>query len=224
MLALGGIASPWRWHVDSFYTANFPHGRGFPAGLPEPPADTWEELPIADVDAFSIDDSTTTEVDDAASIEHLEGGITRVGIHIAAPALMIQKDSPLDTVAKTRMSTVYAPGLKTTMLPENWIKASSLDEGHLVPCISLYVWVKDDTFAVERTETRLERIALKANLRYDKIDDLVTEEAAVKRCADVPNRRDAWIGILRLRAMARMRLFTSKAAAAARRSICWLLN
>ena len=209
-----------------------------------------EELPIADVDAFSIDDSTTTEVDDAASIEHLEGGITRVGIHIAAPALMIQKDSPLDAVAKTRMSTVYAPGLKTTMLPESWIKASSLDEGHLVPCISLYVWVKDDTFAVERTETRLERIALKANLRYDKIDDLVTEEAiaadaltipyaheiawlwhfanvcstAVKRCADVPNRRDAWIGILRLRAMARMRLFTSKAAAAARRSICWLLN
>ena len=73
------------------------------------------------------------------------------------------------------MSTVYAPGLKTTMLPENWIKASSLDEGHLVPCISLYVWVKDDTFAVERTETRLERIALKANLRYDKIDDLVTD-------------------------------------------------
>lgn len=194
MLALGGIASPWRWHVDSFYTANFPHGRGFPAGLPEPPADTWEELPIADVDAFSIDDSTTTEVDDAASIEHLEGGITRVGIHIAAPALMIQKDSPLDTVAKTRMSTVYAPGLKTTMLPENWIKASSLDEGHLVPCISLYVWVKDDTFAVERTETRLERITLKANLRYDKIDDLVTEEAIAADALTIPYAHEiAWL-------------------------------
>lgn len=194
MLALGGIASPWRWHVDSFYTANFPHGRGFPAGLPEPPADTWEELPIADVDAFSIDDLTTTEVDDAASIEHLEGGITRVGIHIAAPALMIQKDSPLDTVAKTRMSTVYAPGLKTTMLPENWIKASSLDEGHLVPCISLYVWVKDDTFAVERTETRLERITLKANLRYDKIDDLVTEEAIAADALTIPYAHEiAWL-------------------------------
>ena len=33
------------------------------------------------------------------------------------------------------------------------------------------------------TETRLERIALKANLRYDKIDDLVTEEAIAAGCA-----------------------------------------
>lgn len=80
------------------------------------------------------------------------------------------------------------------MLPENWIKASSLDEGHLVPCISLYVWVKDDTFAVERTETRLERIALKANLRYDKIDDLVTEEAIAADALTIPYAHEiAWL-------------------------------
>lgn len=194
MLALGGIASPWRWHVDSFYAANFPRGRGFPEGLPEPQKTGWESLPIADVNAFSIDDSTTTEVDDATSIEHLEGGITRVGIHIAAPALMIERDSPLDDAAKARMSTVYAPGLKTTMLPEAWIKAASLDEGSLVPCLSLYAWVKDDTFAVERTETRLERIALKANLRYDKIDSLVTEEAIAADALEVPFAHEiAWL-------------------------------
>lgn len=194
LLELGGIASPWRWHVDSFYTANFPHGRGFPEGLPQPPATDWADLPVADVDAFSIDDSATTEVDDAASVVHLEGGITRVGIHIAAPALMIEKGSPIDAVAQTRMSTVYAPGLKTTMLPEDWIKAASLDEGVLVPCLSLYAWVKDDTFAVERTESRLERIALKANLRYDKIDDLVTEEAIAADALDVPYAHEiSWL-------------------------------
>lgn len=186
MLALGGIASPWRWHVDSFYAANFPRGRGFPADLPEPPKNAWDDLPVAEVDAFSIDDSDTTEVDDAASVKHLEGGVTRVGIHIAAPALMIERGSRLDDVAKARMSTVYAPGLKTTMLPENWIKAASLDEGVMVPCLSLYAWVKDDTFAVEKTETRLERIALKANLRYDKIDDLVTEEAIQEGKLEIP--------------------------------------
>ena len=27
MLSLGGIASPWRWHVDSFYAMNFPQPR-----------------------------------------------------------------------------------------------------------------------------------------------------------------------------------------------------
>lgn len=85
MLSLGGIASPWRWHVDSFYAMNFPQGRGFPSDLPLPPEADWSQYPLADVRAFSIDDSDTTEVDDAASVVHLEGGRTRVGIHIAAP-------------------------------------------------------------------------------------------------------------------------------------------
>ncbi|MDY4161980.1 MAG: RNB domain-containing ribonuclease [Sutterella sp.] len=177
LLELGGIQSPWRWHVDSFYAQNFPQGRGFPADLPLPPDEDWSRFPLADVRAFSIDDSETTEVDDAASVEHLGDGRTRVGIHIAAPALGILRDDPLDRVARARMSTVYAPGLKTTMLPEAWIKAFSLDEGRPVPCLSLYVTVDDETLSVEKTETRLERVSVERNLRYDKIDALVTEEA-----------------------------------------------
>ena len=186
LLSLGAIASPWRWHVDSFYAINFPKGRGFPADLPLPQTDGWANLPVADVDAFSIDDSETTEIDDAASVTHLGDGRTRVGVHIAAPALGITRDSPLDAVARARMSTVYAPGLKTTMLPENWVKAFSLDEGVEVPCLSLYITVKDDTYAVETTETRLERIAVRKNLRYDKIDSLVTEEAIENNTLDIP--------------------------------------
>ncbi len=232
MLSLGGIASPWRWHVDSFYAMNFPQGRGFPSdlplppeadwsqypladvrafsiddsdttevddaasvvhleggrtrvGLPLPPEADWSQYPLADVRAFSIDDSDTTEVDDAASVVHLEGGRTRVGIHIAAPALGILRDDPLDKVARARMSTVYAPGLKTTMLPDPWIKAFSLDEGRAVPCLSLYVTVDDETFSVEKTETRLERVSVTRNLRYDKIDSLVTEEAIQSGTLDV---------------------------------------
>ena len=185
MLSLGGIASPWRWHVDSFYAMNFPQGRGFPSDLPLPPEADWSQYPLADVRAFSIDDSDTTEVDDAASVVHLEGGRTRVGIHIAAPALGILRDDPLDKVARARMSTVYAPGLKTTMLPDPWIKAFSLDEGRAVPCLSLYVTVDDETFSVEKTETRLERVSVTRNLRYDKIDSLVTEEAIQSGTLDV---------------------------------------
>lgn len=186
LLSLGAIASPWRWHVDSFYAINFPKGRGFPADLPAPVVDGWANLPVADVDAFSIDDSETTEIDDAASVTHLGDGRTRVGVHIAAPALGILRDDALDAVARARMSTVYAPGLKTTMLPENWVKAFSLDEGVEVPCLSLYITVKDETFSIETTETRLERIAVKKNLRYDKIDSLVTEEAIEGNTLDIP--------------------------------------
>lgn len=177
LLQLGAIASPWRWHVDSFYAMNFPQGRGFPADLPMPTDSDWSQFPLADVEAFSIDDSDTTEVDDATSVVHLANGRTRIGIHIAAPALGILRDDPLDKVARARMSTVYAPGLKTTMLPEAWVKAFSLDEGRPVPCVSLYVTVDDESFGVEKTETRIERVVVKRNLRYDKIDSNVTEEA-----------------------------------------------
>ncbi len=194
LLALGAFRSPWQWHVNSFYAQNFPKGRGFPDGLPAPSSEGWDAIPLADVNAFSIDDSETTEIDDAGSVEHLPDGRTRVGVHIAAPALGILRDSPLDAVARARMSTVYAPGLKTTMLPENWVKAFSLDEGRAVPCLSLYITVKDDTFAVESTETRLERVAVKQNLRYDKIDALVTEEAIESGTLDVPFADDiAWL-------------------------------
>lgn len=177
LLQLGAIPSPWRWHVDSFYATNFPQGRGFPSDLPLPTEQDWSQYPLADVEAFSIDDSDTTEVDDATSVVHLGDGRTRIGIHIAAPALGILRDDPLDKVARARMSTVYAPGLKTTMLPDAWVKAFSLDEGRPVPCLSLYVTVDDETLGVEKTETRIERVVVKRNLRYDKIDASVTEEA-----------------------------------------------
>ncbi len=177
LLQLGAIPSPWRWHVDSFYATNFPQGRGFPSDLPLPTEQDWSQYPLAGVEAFSIDDSDTTEVDDATSVVHLGDGRTRIGIHIAAPALGILRDDPLDKVARARMSTVYAPGLKTTMLPDAWVKAFSLDEGRPVPCLSLYVTVDDETLGIEKTETRIERVVVKRNLRYDKIDASVTEEA-----------------------------------------------
>lgn len=187
MLKLGAVGSPWQWHVESFYRQNFPKGRGFPEGmsLPESP-DAWANLPVANVRAFSIDDSDTTEVDDAASVERLPDGRTRVGIHIAAPALGMPLGGDVDLAARRRMSTVYAPGLKTTMLPEAWIGAFSLDEGRTVPCLSLYAVVDNDTFGVERTETRLERVAVEKNLRYDKIDSLVTEEAIENQTLTIP--------------------------------------
>lgn len=176
LLALGAVASPYVWHVESFYAQHFPKGAGFPEDLPLPSADV-SALPAAEVSAFSIDDSETTEIDDAVSVTHLPGGITRVGVHIAAPAFGIRRDDPLDKLARSRMSTVYAPGIKTTMLPDAWVSAYSLDEGREVPALSLYATVSDETFAVLSTETKLERLAVAKNIRYDKLETPVTEEA-----------------------------------------------
>lgn len=185
LLSLGAVASPYVWHVESFYAQNFPRGRGFPEGLPEPAADV-SSLASADVAAFSIDDSETTEIDDAVSVTHLADGRTRVGIHIAAPAFGIRRDDPLDKLARARMSTVYAPGIKTTMLPNNWVAAYSLDEGREVPALSLYVTVSDETHEVLSAETKLERIAVAKNIRYDRLEEPVTEEAIAAGTLSAP--------------------------------------
>jgi exoribonuclease-2 len=173
LLERGAIASPLRWHVDASLASMFPRGTGFAPDLPAPP--THEDLPLADVAAFSVDDSTTTEIDDAFSLQTRDGR-TIVGIHIAAPAAAIGRDHLLDAVARTRMSTVYAPGVKLTMLPPAWIDAYSLDAGKVVPVLSLYVDVDDRSGTTLNFETRLERIRIAANLRHDELDAVITPE------------------------------------------------
>jgi len=59
-----------------------------PAAAALPPV---PDLPTANVRAFSIDDATTTEIDDAFSVRELPNGHYEVGIHIAAPALGIAR-------------------------------------------------------------------------------------------------------------------------------------
>eukprot|EP01034_Spumella_vulgaris_P036081 gene36081-44497_t len=75
MLAAGGIASPKDLHMSKFLFENFPKGAGFPdVAVPSAPAN----LPLAAVEAFSIDDVTTTEIDDAFSVTHLADGTGQV--------------------------------------------------------------------------------------------------------------------------------------------------
>jgi len=193
LIATGAIASPYRWHVDSFTAQHFPRGTGFAADLPEPVVAGLADLPLADVTAFSIDDSATSEIDDALSVTAIDGAVMRVGIHIAAPALLLPRGGAdgveadrMDALASQRMSTVYAPGLKYTMLPPAWIAAFSLDEGREVPVLSLYVDVDRDTFAIRSTASRIERVRIAANLRHDRLDTIVTDAAMSSGTLDAP--------------------------------------
>jgi exoribonuclease-2 len=134
-----------------------------------------EELPLANVQAFSIDDSQTTEIDDALSVQGLGSGCVTLGIHIAAPALSIEPDSALDQIARQRLSTVYMPGHKITMLPDAVVQAFTLQAGQACPAVSLYVRIDEHSLAILDSHTRLERVPIADNLRHDQIDDIVTD-------------------------------------------------
>jgi exoribonuclease II len=169
----GAIASPYQFHWQRFLFENFPKGTGFPA-LQAP--DIKEALPLAPVQAYSIDDSATTEIDDALSLQGLGSGTVVLGIHIAAPGLALAPASAIDQVARTRLSTVYMPGYKVTMLPDDVVQRYTLQEGRDCPAVSLYVTLDEATLEVRHAETKLERVPIAANLRHDQLDDVVTTE------------------------------------------------
>ncbi len=189
MARCGAIPSTHDYHFDAFRLQAFPRGLAFPAVAPVPPLPA---LPRADVAAFSIDDASTTEIDDAFSVRPLPDGGAEIGIHIAAPALSITRGSPLDAIARERLSTVYMPGRKITMLPDDVIAAFTLAEGADRPALSLYV--ETDAEGTPRAQrTVVERVPVAANLRLDAIPETFAQDgAADDGYAWTPALRTLW--------------------------------
>lgn len=176
----GGITSIPQYLQDGFEIKYFPKGTGFPdLALPEMP-----DLPKADVTAFSIDDESTTEVDDALSLTDLGNGSKRVGIHIAAPSLAVAQGDKMEKNIMERLSTVYFPGGKITMLPENWIAAFSLDAGAYRPAVSIYFDV-DSEFNVGEPTCKIEAVNIAENLRIQAIEPHFNAETGLDEAGEM---------------------------------------
>jgi exoribonuclease-2 len=167
----GALPSTRDYHLHRFLFENFPGGIGFP----EVGVEAYAELPLAAVNAFSIDDASTTEIDDAFSLARADNGNWRVGIHIAAPALGMLPGTPLDAIAAQRLSTVYMPGDKITMLPDSVVQAFTLCADKVCPALSLYLEVDAATLEVLNSSSSLERLHIAANLRHDTLEPLFNE-------------------------------------------------
>jgi exoribonuclease-2 len=183
LLDLGAWPNPLALHKRRFLASHFPRGTGFPA-VEVPAAE--RELPLADAEIYSVDDITTTEIDDALSVTELPDGRVRVGVHVAAPGLSVTRGGELDKLARARLSTVYMPGDKIPMQPDEVIRAFSLDAGRATPALSLYVTADLATGEILESETRLERIVVRENLRHNQLDDRITEAALSDPASDLP--------------------------------------
>jgi exoribonuclease-2 len=191
----GVLASAYDYYLGRFLHENFPErlgGRGFPEiNLEEALAPTVSgglaDIPPSDNGpAFSIDDSATTEIDDALSVKPVRDGVTRVGIHIAAPGLGFAPDSPVDVIARRRLSTVYMPGDKITMLPDAVVERFTLVEGRRMPAVSLYLDVNQTDGTVIATRSCVDTIEIAANLRHDVLDAEVTQANLESGGGDFP--------------------------------------
>jgi exoribonuclease-2 len=167
LASCGAIPSTHDYHFGAFVAEAFPRGLAFAPWGALPP---MPDLPRSPAQAFSIDDASTTEIDDAFSVRELANGNYEVGIHIACPALAIARDTPLDRIARERLSTVYMPGRKLTMLPDEAIDAFTLKAGTAPPALTLVMEVSPEGVPMAHA-TRVERVHVAANLRLDAVTD-----------------------------------------------------
>lgn len=177
LLRCGALESSYALHLNRFLFEHFPQGTEPPA-LPDSGLNV-AALPLAEVRAFSIDDASTTEIDDAFSVTPLPGGGWRIGIHIAAPALGFDVASGAGQLARSRLSTVYMPGNKITMLPDALVSRFTLGEGRECPAVSLYAEVSP-ALSVQAVESRVERVPVAANLRLGALEPLFNEERLLR--------------------------------------------
>jgi exoribonuclease-2 len=185
----GAIRSAHDYHFQRFLLEYFPRGTDFPPAESLAPLLPPTGLPRACVQAFSIDDAATTEIDDAFSLQVLPGLGWRVGIHIAAPCLGIAPGSPLDAIARERLSTVYMPGNKITMLPESAVERFTLAAGRDCPAVSLYLTVTPE-FEISGHESCIEIVPIVTNLRHHDIEPVFNAQTLVEGLSEFPFRSE----------------------------------
>lgn len=77
--------------------------------LPPPDPDAHIRVDLTHHSIVTIDDASTTEVDDGLSVEELPDGRRRLWVHVADPSRWLQPGSDLDLEARRRASTLYLP-------------------------------------------------------------------------------------------------------------------
>ena len=159
----GALPSSQDFHINRFLFEYFPSGTGFPQhAAPVMP----DNLPLGETPVYSLDDVGTSEIDDAFSVRQVSDDEWRIGVHIAAPSLGFAPGSQLDAIARDRLSTVYMPGQKITMLPPDAIERFSLEAGSERPAISVYFNVAANDFSIRGHHSRIERVKVAGNLRH----------------------------------------------------------
>lgn len=163
---IGKIPNLADFFVAVFMADNFPKGIKHTTSNYQSKSFTQNSV----IDVFSIDDSTTTEIDDAFSVQITDNGYI-IGIHISAPAL---NPELLDNVADN-ISTIYYPGAKLTMLGPDIIAKYSLDEGVTIAVVSIY-FTLDHELTIQSYDSCVEEVTIKDNLRIETLEQLFNSE------------------------------------------------
>ncbi|TVQ16479.1 MAG: RNB domain-containing ribonuclease [Leptolyngbya sp. DLM2.Bin15] len=165
--------------------------------LLSPPPDTDpDRLDLTHLKTYTVDDESTSEIDDGLSLETLDTGIQRIWVHIADPTRWLSLGDDIDLEARRRCTTVYLPTGMVPMFPSELATGPmSLVQGEICNALSFGV-ILDESGEVMDYTIAPSRVRPTYRLTYDDVDEMLelgvkaeAELEAIARWADV---RQAW--------------------------------
>ncbi len=164
----------------------------FTAPIPDHMGDLRRDLTHLHV--YTIDDISTTEIDDGLSIETLADGSKRIWVHIADPTRWLDPDSPLDKDARKRGTSVYLPTGVIPMFPiELAAGPMSLIENKVCHAVSFAVDL-DEVGAISHYEIVTSLVKPNYRLTYEDVEEMLQlgVEDDLDRLAAFARLRKKW--------------------------------
>ena len=130
-------------------------------------------LDLTHLKVCTIDDESTTEIDDGLSVEYLEDGTAKIWIHIADPTRLVNPGDELDLEARRRSTSLYLPtGMVSMFPPELATGPMSLVEGKTCSALSFGV-ILDQSGGIQEYEIHPSLIKPTYRLTYDDVDEML---------------------------------------------------
>ncbi|MEO1466536.1 MAG: ribonuclease R family protein, partial [Cyanobacteria bacterium J06633_1] len=139
----------------------------------DPAESNDERLDLTHLKVCTIDDESTTEIDDGLSVEYLEAGTAKIWIHIADPTRIVNPGDELDLEARRRSTSLYLPtGMVSMFPPELATGPMSLVQGQVCSALSFGV-ILDETGGIQEYEIHPSLIKPTYRLTYDDVDEML---------------------------------------------------
>ncbi|BAZ46339.1 exoribonuclease II [Chondrocystis sp. NIES-4102] len=159
-------------------------------------SDSENRLDLVHLKVYTVDDESTTEIDDGLSIEYLDNGRIKIWIHIADPTRLVVPGDELDLEARRRSTSLYLPTGMVSMFPTELATGPmSLVQGQICCALSFGV-ILDPTGGIEQYEIYSSLIKPTYRLTYDDVDEIlqlgVQNEPEIADLAQQAQLRRSW--------------------------------
>jgi exosome complex exonuclease DIS3/RRP44 len=162
-------------------------------------------MDLRELDICSIDPPGCQDIDDALHARRLPNGYIEAGVHIADVSHFVLADTPIDSEAASRGTTVYLVDKRIDMLPALLGTNLCSLRPHVERLAFSVIWQLNDDADIMNVKFTKSVIASKAAFEY--------EEAQI--CKDDPNRTDSLTQSIRLLNALAIKLKAKRMAAGA---------